>query len=310
LPDIAPSVCGNHVVDVETEDCDEASSTAGDAAPGTRRCGAPGTPSQCRILCASSAECSKGWSCGLDGLCREPRGTFAAGTSLTAEADDVALDDFDGDGVGDIVSWKTPDHPFERRTPNDKAVAPARLSVHYGEASGDIKDVYQLHLSNVSTLLGLHPAFGHITTDLARSDVVLSLHGGTAIFHGQADRTLLPVLNPSFAVPDIGIHPLLLDATQSTPGFEVLLYEQKDMGTAFRLLNDPNAPVAALLAINPETGGPELVQRLAVFPKPGKLAGVSPGASTRPVAPRATRSRWPSRGTRASPSSRHATATA
>ncbi|MDB4995836.1 MAG: hypothetical protein JWM74_3268, partial [Myxococcaceae bacterium] len=105
LPDIAPTVCGNRVVDVDSEDCDEVTTaSAADATTaGKRRCGAPGTPAQCRILCTTSADCAGGWGCGLDGVCREPRGTFASSAPITEEADDLALADFDGDGVSDIL---------------------------------------------------------------------------------------------------------------------------------------------------------------------------------------------------------------
>ncbi|MDB4994264.1 MAG: hypothetical protein JWM74_1696, partial [Myxococcaceae bacterium] len=169
--------------------------------------------------------------------------------------------DFDGDGVSDILTWKTPPHPFEGSTA--AAPAPARLSVHFGEANGDIKEDYQLHISNAPNLLGLHPTVGHLTSDATRSDVVVSVRGGTSIFQGQADRTLLPVLNPSIAVPNIGLRPLVLDATSSSPGDEILLFTMTDpvMGPDF----------GSIVPLTAKTGDLDPGQRIAVVPTgPGK----------------------------------------
>jgi hypothetical protein len=267
LPDIAPTVCGNHVVDRDTEDCDESATAGPDATTaGKRRCGAPGTTSQCRILCTTGADCEAGWGCGLDGICRQPRGTYAASAPIAEEADDLALADFDGDGVSDILTWKSPPNPFEGA--GAAAPAPARMSIHYGEASGDVKQDFQVHIANALNFLGLHPSAAHLTADTARADVVVSVRGGTSIFHGQADRTLLPILNPSFAVPNLGLRPVIVDATTQSPGDEIFLFAQTDIG---------NPAIASISPLDPKTGQPDPTKRLALFTSPKKLATIYAG---------------------------------
>jgi hypothetical protein len=84
------------------------------------------------------------------------------------------------------------------------------------------------------------------------------VRGGTSIFQGQADRTLLPILNPSIAVPNIGLRPLVLDATSSSPGDEILLFTMTDpvMGPNF----------GSIVPLTLKTGSLDPGQRLAVFP--------------------------------------------
>jgi hypothetical protein len=84
----APGVCGNGVHEPEHgEDCD------GDSA----------TCAECRLLC-SAEPCPDGYACGVDGVCRQPSGTFAyPATVVDYAAASFAVLDVDGDAIGDIL---------------------------------------------------------------------------------------------------------------------------------------------------------------------------------------------------------------
>ncbi|MFO0571340.1 MAG: VCBS repeat-containing protein [Polyangiaceae bacterium] len=94
LEDISAGVCGNGIVEGD-EDCD-----------GEGSCGKPGSTSECRFVCDTTADCRKGSYCGLDGVCREPEGSFSVPESglVTDQQTRVQVGDFDGNGIDDLVS--------------------------------------------------------------------------------------------------------------------------------------------------------------------------------------------------------------
>jgi hypothetical protein len=113
LPDVAPGVCGNGVVEPDAdpaEDCD------GYAPPG-ERCRPPSSKEEfpCRYDCAETTDprtnkktrpsCPVGMSCGLDGVCRSGTEEYTNwGESIALQAHALSLGDVDGDGRADLLT--------------------------------------------------------------------------------------------------------------------------------------------------------------------------------------------------------------
>lgn len=87
-------VCGNRVVEAG-EDCDD---------PDDPACGSVKVAAACRFLCDDTG-CASGRSCGDDGVCRTPTGSFAAEAMVIEEAGARAIEvgDLDGDGRDDLI---------------------------------------------------------------------------------------------------------------------------------------------------------------------------------------------------------------
>ncbi len=211
LPDVDHGVCGNHVVDDATEDCDQQSVAAGaDAGTATKTCRAPGTVGQCRYDCSASADqCPVGWGCGNDKICREATGSFDKLTGLLPfdAADHAKTADFDGDGIGDILVWN------ENRG----------LRIYYGDPTGRFNESFDLPLLTQTGLGGLQLATGHLAGN-PQSDVVFTINGGVTVWEGTNDRQLLPIANPSFEITNTPTRLIGLDMVVNAPGEETLLY--------------------------------------------------------------------------------------
>ena len=125
LTEIEFSSCGNNVLD-PGEDCD-----GYDAGPETH-CIAPRQTAECHFSCGPQDAgqaylCPKGMGCGVDSICREAAGTFAAPQITVAPAGRwMHLGAFDGDGRADLATLRGPS-----------------LEVHYFGATGQIEQSYQ-----------------------------------------------------------------------------------------------------------------------------------------------------------------------
>ncbi len=89
--------CGNLVVEADVgEDCD-----------GEVGCGDPSSDYACRYICnttVSSCPQSLGYQCGVDGICRKPKGVFAAQRTTTTEtARDLLVGDVNADGCAEVI---------------------------------------------------------------------------------------------------------------------------------------------------------------------------------------------------------------
>ncbi len=95
FPEIPRGVCGNGVVDGAREDCDTLDSR-------DTRCGKPGSPNACRILCDSQGRCPTGMECAPRATsCVYVAGSFgsAVRTLPGTSATNLELADTNGDGA-------------------------------------------------------------------------------------------------------------------------------------------------------------------------------------------------------------------
>ncbi len=120
LPDVAPNVCGNGVVEPESgEECDGyADSDKG------QRCRSPEAKEggACHFDCSPDAtapngrqwECPERTSCGLDKLCREGSDTYESWVEfLPQQAHALQLGDLDGDGRADLLALGKPSSQWQ-----------------------------------------------------------------------------------------------------------------------------------------------------------------------------------------------------
>lgn len=137
---IAPlpaGVCGNGVVDPQTEDCDS-------VAPGDPQgCGKPSDPVlACRLLCDTDSDCPAGWACAPDGGCVHGTASFVQGPVTSAALDTWTLGDVDGDGKLDIAGMDGDRlQAFYGDTSGSFVASPARFvdrdgKVWFGDADG------------------------------------------------------------------------------------------------------------------------------------------------------------------------------
>ncbi len=192
LPDVAADNCGNRVIEAN-EDCDTFD-------VGKAKCGSKGTPTACRLLCASTADCPSGWGCGTDGICRAPSGRFDINfTPIASGQARLQVGDFDGDGRKDLLASSVQDL--------------GRPQIHFVDDSGLIAQ---------TLLVGASVRAPQVTRALTNDDglddiVFASSHGGVDMLLGQSDRTVVPVAYPTtFDKADIAIFGLagsFLDGT-------------------------------------------------------------------------------------------------
>ncbi len=96
LHSLEENTCGNRVVEPEVgEDCD-----------GESNCISSGSAYACRFMCVAGGtpQCPTGFSCGYDGVCRQPSGSFELVYSeVTNNTTNYAISDLNGDGCSEII---------------------------------------------------------------------------------------------------------------------------------------------------------------------------------------------------------------
>jgi hypothetical protein len=189
LPDLPAGVCGNGVVE-SGEACDSANAN----------CGQPDTAAACRALCETDAECGGGAaSCGFDGVCRTASGSFALVNEISTPGAAFAdIADFDGDGVGDLVTFGS-----------------LQVRALYLDDSGGVANETTLPAMTVA------PAVGNLTTDFdGVPDGVGALVDlttfGVSVFRGQSDQTFQATSYSSLNVKEDTVTYAVLEARQPT----------------------------------------------------------------------------------------------
>ena len=190
LPDIEAGTCGNGVVEPDhNEDCD--SPLKDDA--GKALCYPAGSAAPCHFDC-STAACPAGFSCGIDAVCRKPKGLFAeVGHPTQVAADRLFTGDFDQDGRGDVV-----------------AETDVQMEVLYGDQTDNIGAPFIIRAEGNPAVgqrsLELNPAVGALAIDPgnpdseSNTDIVFTKSVGVTTWRGRTDRTLIPTGYTSFHI--------------------------------------------------------------------------------------------------------------
>jgi FG-GAP-like repeat/FG-GAP repeat len=184
LPDWNAQGCGNGVVNFH-EDCD--GNVAADGGAVGFRCGAPGTPEQCRFTCgdttgdgsgAPAKACPPGYACGVDKICRAPTGAFEAEEeTLPRSRSAMVFADADGDGRAELFSKDRFFTDVDYFGPTGHVTATLQFAAHVA------------------------PAVGDITGD-GRADFTFSAgQKGLVVMRGQSDQSFLPTAYPVISRP-------------------------------------------------------------------------------------------------------------
>lgn len=158
LAAIDAGTCGNGVLEAG-EDCDRSGGS----------CIQPGEPFECRYRCKTDADCTSGWRCGADQVCREPTGSFRVGDYLPADNQiDLGVAEVNGAAPADLVTIS----------------ASGELMVRFG-GSG---------LSEVARFQtrGARPTTGRLTQE-ANADIVHISEFAIGVLLGSPQKTLRPV---------------------------------------------------------------------------------------------------------------------
>jgi hypothetical protein len=167
LPELAPDVCGNGVVE-DGEDCDGAIDPALGGAP---RCEPVTSALACRYTC-SEGTCPIGWACGDDAVCRHGTGVLVADPPIQLAHRELEVGDIDGDGQAEPIGF-----------------AEGGVRIAFGDR----------------TILAATPdqLSGDAVADLdgdGRADVVVADAQGLEILRGEADRSVTAVSYAPFVV--------------------------------------------------------------------------------------------------------------
>ena len=188
LDEIELGQCGNVVLDAG-EDCD------GYSHPEGTSCGPPGGPNACRFVCEPTCaradvdcepelRCPVGWGCGIDGVCRQPKGFATSLDDLDVPAGAwLAADDFDNDGRDDLAFLDL-----------------AALRVSYSRGRGAPRDAFQF-----ATRATGYPEIVDVDRDGFR-DVALPTREGLEVLRGSSEARLRPGVYPSLRVPSAAYH--------------------------------------------------------------------------------------------------------
>jgi hypothetical protein len=211
-----PGACGNGVIE-EGEECDKHAEFPGST------CGAPGTPAQCRYLCAygaASTGCPAGRGCGQDGICRQPSRTFTELTAAAAEgASRIILPaDFDGDGRPTLILMAD-DDALGRRV--------ARIVDPDAETSGSGAQVPAPMAA---------PAVADLDGD-SRADVAFADVRGVAVLRGNSQHQADFISYPTALLPDATrsravVFDVLRGASGVSDGDEIMAFLDRGSGGA------------------------------------------------------------------------------
>ena len=164
LPTVPRGVCGNHVLEAG-ESCDR-------SGPG---CGAPGSPGACRFTCESGACPAGGFVCGLDTICRKPRGTYAVSVPVGNAGDRFDLVDYDLDGNLDVA-----DRGFDS------------LSLLHNDGAGELTP-YASGVVAADPTVAHAVAAGRFAADDSDPLLVALDSYGVGPFHVGADERITPL---------------------------------------------------------------------------------------------------------------------
>lgn len=204
LQPIAVGECGNGVID-SGEDCD----TFGRLA---MTCRPPGTTGACHFDCTDENECTEGYACGSDEICRAPSAAFEHRLTLADPANVIALDDFDGNGAVDVLAadWS---------------------GVVLSYQNSDFEELDTVDLTLIS---GGIPLVGAQLTEDEIADVAYldTDSAGLGVARGTEQRTLAGTVYPTVAMPSNDGVIFALEGVNEEPGDEaVALVELPGVGT-------------------------------------------------------------------------------
>jgi hypothetical protein len=227
--DIPVGECGNRVVD-PGEDCD--TFDRGGAA-----CAKPGEPHACRLTCDPDAQSSgcpaaNGWSCGADGVCRQPTGTFAQGVVTSDEVAGVlATGDFDGDHSADLLTSAV----FTYDPLTFVESPPGATRVHFFGPGGVLETTTSV--ANTAAAVAVGEVSGD---DLA--DVVVGA-GVLSVYRGRADRTLSPQAYASLPLSTNNVYVWAQDVRVGIDGSgdEAMSLSDQIFGSSLFTARDPTS---------------------------------------------------------------------
>lgn len=183
LPSMPRGTCGNGILESDQgEECD------GFPQGG---CGLPGTAAACRFTCSTgekAVSCPTGYTCGGDGVCRQPSGQFAfVSRPSSSPVYSLQQGDFDGDGRSDLVSRG-----------GDAVI------VHFGDAASPFTFSWMLEPAT--------PVAVESLSSDSLSDLVHISDLGLSVLRGTESRTFLPTPYSSMPVPSGDASMMAFDA--------------------------------------------------------------------------------------------------
>lgn len=181
----ADNVCGNGVLEpFNNEDCEPGRPGA---YPDGLVCGDADEELACLFVCADDdgegeriAPCPAGWGCAIEGFCQPPSGRLTEAVPIAGITTPLGIGDFDGDHFPDIAAVQEP-----------------LLAVAFGNSSVD----YEVTLRAPIDASPNAPVIGDFDGD-DREDLVVHAGSRVNIYRGQTDRTVVPLMVPSFGLED------------------------------------------------------------------------------------------------------------
>lgn len=202
-------VCGNFVID-PGEDCDGHPLEKGTA------CVASNQPNACRHICNESTVCPTGWGCGVDGICRRPKGAFERyGNPVPfATPNQMYTADFDEDGATDILLLG-----------HENAIGTRPARVAYSEPNDHSVDLRILNLNMFS------PVLGEADDDGGFLDVAFATQDGISLLRGSSARDTEFSVFPHFNAPTNSILRMIAtDVFAEVPGDELMAFIEETKG--------------------------------------------------------------------------------
>ena len=218
FPVIEAGVCGNAVKE-EDEDCDTFDIDG-------HVCRPPGIVGECRFDCSNGADpriaCPSHMGCGADGICREPKGTFATGINFAPGTSSwLTTADIDGDHRLDVISTEAADN-----------LRQARFRVHYFDADAKLAE------TRTFPRVVTRPVARRLTLDEA-DDLVFS-NGSIGMVPGRRDREWIPAAFSSYALPGTHLRavPLRAEGVSNAIGLAIFSHLEEGPGVYVPSLDD------------------------------------------------------------------------